>query len=382
MAECKFLEIPTEVVQGWVRCLDRAELCAYRLACKQAESQSFEIFAKRYFSTLKTSLIGSDVEKLQEISMSAELRKHVKSIYIQDGCQRSNRWTPYRDSPQKDNTQMIKTDAMGVKTLKTILADCRLCPESIHIRDHRLSINHMRPEPIADLAQEIYDGANLAILSLNIQQSHADITKVDLEFSKQHQGQNVGFSMLRSGILRFRSNLPTYWIDRVLFGSPSLVSLTITIFSQFSAQKLESILSSKTIIPQLEHLSLTAVSEISAQSILTILGSSKTSLIDLSFQRIMLCDDLTWPELLHRIGADFPHLKSFSIIGPVEQRATNGRFLKFVLSSKDELAEEYRAGLDFGGVHETKFPRIGRWRYNGANAGEFIKVMASKMVYD
>lgn len=90
MTSSNFSKFPTEVVENWAQYLEASDLSSFRLACRQADAQTLHTVAQRFFSTWRTSLMDSDLRKLEDISMNADLRKYVKNIYIEDDCERND----------------------------------------------------------------------------------------------------------------------------------------------------------------------------------------------------------------------------------------------------------------------------------------------------
>lgn len=382
MSECVFSQVPLEVAQEWICYLDRWDLCIYRLICKKAESQSFEIFAKRYFSVLETSLMGSDLKRLEGISCSTRLRQHVKSIFIRDDCERNERWTPYaRDAGHiwpRDDDRIIQTDAVGVTNLKKILAECRLCLDTIKMRDYGRDNRNINVEPLAELMRVLYD-PSLAITSLTFERRTPLTAEASIELFKRRQGQNVAFGMLRCAKLILSSNSKLYWANEVFLRSPSLVNLTVTFNYPWMGEELQRMFL-KTTISQLKRFCLSC-SSISAHLILTILANSKETLTDLSFSMVTLRQGFTWRELLNKIRKDFTQLESFRMSFPREFVEGYEKSIMFKIMSKEDLPEEYRPGLEFAIRGPKSAPRVTSWHYKGPNTNALLEVMAAKAVY-
>ena len=381
MAESVFSRVPVEVSQEWTWYLDRSDLCAYRLTCKEAESHSFEIFAQRCFSTLETSLMGSDVKRLEGISSSPRLRGYVETIFIKDDCERNEQWTPYVSDAghiwPRDDDQIIQTSAIGVKSLENILAEGRLLPEIIKIQDYHRDYRDAHKEPVAELARMLYN-INLAITSLSFKMGRKpNIAVANIKLSRQHQGQDIAFKMLQYAELSLTSKSTSYWIHQVFLRSPSLVDLKLKFWDPMPNEQFQSMFLTNT-TSQLKRFCLESAT-ISAQLILTILGNSRESLTDLSLRRITLRHGLTWAELFEKIGRDFQYLESFKI-NALRRKAGDALTIRFDIINKNTLAEEYRAGLDFY-IRYAKFaPRVSGWHYKGSNMSSFLKVIVSKMM--
>ena len=174
--------LPTEVIQSCLQYLERADLCAYRLTYRQAESQSFEIVAKRFFSVWKTSLMGTDIRRLDEISRHDGFRKYIKTICIEDDNTKDTvkRW------PRKE-AQKIDSEAIDIDKLKSVLAKGNLCPNTIQIRDRQKDIINFRVEPVAALAQNICESIRLRIFSLSIRPRRKLVAEATIELYEMQQ---------------------------------------------------------------------------------------------------------------------------------------------------------------------------------------------------
>src|ERR1700761_2535124 len=77
-------QVHTEAVVDWAQYPDPSDLSAFRLIYDQANDQTRRVVAQHFFSTVRTSLMGLDLPKLEALAKDEELREYVKVIRIED----------------------------------------------------------------------------------------------------------------------------------------------------------------------------------------------------------------------------------------------------------------------------------------------------------
>lgn len=102
MASSTFSKIPVEVAENWSQYLDASDLSSFRLVCRQTNAQTLHIFAQRFLSTLTTSLMGTDLTRLEELAGNPNLRKYVKNICIKDDYEK---YYLEKDNLEKDDCE-------------------------------------------------------------------------------------------------------------------------------------------------------------------------------------------------------------------------------------------------------------------------------------
>ena len=334
--------------------------------------------------------MGSDMKRLEEISESAEIRKYVKKIYIADDAEkdengRGNRtcfWPRVDEYYELDDCTipMIRTSDIGLNRLKFILAEGKLCPRAIVIRDFSVDGDVIVMAPINAFAEDLCEGSGLAVSSVRIQRHDNErIARVYLECSTQHQGQNIGYKMLSHAELSLEYGSTRYWLNNVFFHSPSLSDLTC-VSNLCTCTELDQILSTNMIVSHLKCLTLIHA-EWSAKSILKVLEKSRHSLTSLHLSYITLSIEPCWIDLLNKIGDDFTQLSSFEINRISESSEAIFNRIEFQIRDKSELAEEFRAGLDLFVEGEGDTSKVRHWCHRGQNTGALLKAMALKAVY-
>ncbi|KAF2797157.1 hypothetical protein K505DRAFT_358666 [Melanomma pulvis-pyrius CBS 109.77] len=386
MASSNFSKIPTEVVENWAQYLEASDLSSFRLACRQADAQTLHTVAQRFFSTWRTSLMASDLRKLEDISMNADLRKYVKNIHIEDDCERNDAellvaaplevpWTGLPHVWPRDDAQIVNASEIGATSLRAMFMEKRFHPETIKIRDYRKGNATASPEPATTLARSILDGADLAVVSIRIHKESQSVIEATVRLSPQHQGQDVGFSLLSSAELCFASNDASYWSEQLFYHAPALEDLTLSFDKPWSAQHGSMFSVGK---PNLQLIQLNlSMSTLPAHIVLTILANSKHNLTGVSFSLMKLSQGSTWRELLSSIGSDFPRLTSFNLKFLSEEESGA---IKFQGLSKDRVDKEYGLGLEMFERGPQDNRRISWVRYKGPAASSVLKVVASTAV--
>ncbi|EDU49424.1 predicted protein [Pyrenophora tritici-repentis Pt-1C-BFP] len=136
MSDSTFSKMPTELVEIIAEYLDDEDLIAFRLSCVKLDAQTARIVGERFFSKVQTSLIGSDIQKLEQLACG-RFAKYVKKILVLDDSEKikdaertqqeeqihGKRRPSYRVWPL-DERGDIDIDMIGFATLRNILRTC------------------------------------------------------------------------------------------------------------------------------------------------------------------------------------------------------------------------------------------------------------------
>ena len=331
--------------------------------------------------------MGSDLTKLEEISANANLRKYVKHIYIQEDCERMD-GLPFgylpEESPREDPSHIwprndayfVNSDEIGVAKLRTMFLEKRFTPETITVRDIRRGNITACVQPAGALARDILHGADLAAVSVRIYKTSHSSVEAIIDLSPEHQGQGVGFSMLNSAVVIFARNDTSYWSEQLFYNAPNLEDLQVTFETKWSSEK-DTMFSARAPIVKLKQVDFVA-SKLSTQAALTMLANSKHSLTSVSFRLASLSRGSTWRQLLSNIATDFPNLNFFQLKFLLEDASGS---IKFQGLNKEQVAEEYRSGLEIFERGPTDKRRISWVRYSGPGAGIILNAVVSSAVY-
>ncbi|KAK5738246.1 hypothetical protein LTR17_006123 [Elasticomyces elasticus] len=189
---------PVDSVESWGQMLNPSELEALRSTY-----------------TWRTNLIPLDLQKLEAVASSEDLRGCVKTLCIEDVFLEHVRTVAPTDSnirPQDINGDVV-TQMLGLGVLKTLLLAKSLCPDRIEIRYRRMMLAPYDPEAATNLARDIFEGAKLAITSFSMPKDTRNTTEIVAKLSTAHQGQDVAFSLLRRADLLLLYDFSSYWLS-------------------------------------------------------------------------------------------------------------------------------------------------------------------------
>ncbi|KAI0471184.1 hypothetical protein F4859DRAFT_484666 [Xylaria cf. heliscus] len=371
------------MVDDWSHLLPGPDRSAFVEACAEAELDDgrLQTILGRYFSTWKTSLMADDLSRLQMLVTCVQIREYVKVVCVEDDSDEFEETLPSESSviwPRHEGGQ-VAVDALGVRVLKSMLAAKQLRPDRLEIRDKRTSREPSDPDTAALLARNILDGADLAITTFSVRKESPMTTIIAAELSTEHQGRGTGFSILREAELCLSQNLNSYWANQILFHAPALKELSLSFWRPHNMPHTTPLIFENTPLPNLEKLEISKAM-LSVQSIMAIMSKSEQSLTGISFRLSTLTNNSTWPELLNRIGNEFPQLAWFKLThlseGPIGQSQVT-----FPGLDKDSvLGEAYRHGLKLlqkGPAGKTRIPGV---EYRGPDANHVLRIVAEYAV--
>ena len=248
--------MPTELIEASAKYLSDTDLLCFRLSCRRAEEKTLRLVGERFFSTFKTNLMRSDIDKLDIIARDGRLSKYVKAIRIQDDEEKITKLFPYRTSStgtdldkkgrnqERENTRaayrmwpreqggVLGIDRIVVAKLVTILKEGHLSLDTLAIYDY-LDDSAQRNIQYADiLAETIILYPQLAITSIRVSRTGSLIrnsTLVTYSLDHARQGENVGLSLLRKAEYHDSSGDPSSycWGSRLFDIAPALDNLQV-----------------------------------------------------------------------------------------------------------------------------------------------------------
>ncbi|THX51895.1 hypothetical protein D6D06_07069 [Aureobasidium pullulans] len=272
MQKAEALPVSVDMIEEAAAYLGASESLSFRKESEHADSKAFSLIRERYFFTWTTSLMGADLDRLEKLSRDTDLRSLVKTIIIQDDCEKNDPWNcvyPFQSDViwPGDEDGSILSEQIGVQNLRAMLLDRRLCPEIIKIRDYRISLTNLYycPEDhnrkayrtagygqdattVALFARDIIQGLGRSVIDVKmLRQSTGNlrelsyfrnpdappgmslgsslVTEVTICFSTEFRGCHTGhFPMLRSAEIL----AAPYWVEKILYHAPLLENLTIS----------------------------------------------------------------------------------------------------------------------------------------------------------
>jgi hypothetical protein len=185
--------------------LSYTDLTTLQAIDEHGNKDTFDTLARRYFSTWKTSLLGSDLESLRDLSLHNELSKFVTTIQIQDEWE-ANDPGPMIAGPDagppaeavhiwpRDKDRIVQSREIGIMDLRDMLIDLKFRPEMIAIRDFRGGNVACDPQPCAALARDLLEDVGMAVKSFAFRRDANSYGALETTFSffPEDQGHNVG----------------------------------------------------------------------------------------------------------------------------------------------------------------------------------------------
>lgn len=381
-------------------------------------------FADRFFSTRTTSLMGSSLENLEQISRHPIFREAVKILVIQDDshkldpiyCDRlmhSNEIWPY------DKDSYVISSHLNIQALHHMLAERRLRPKVIRIRNYRMDTGcvtycssaiwqlhypgyeysdesaAIRAQAVSRLAKDIVQNANLTILSIRLQSIDflgcAHVTQrlrelrdsdtpinigsptchdITLTLSPSANAQGADFSLLRSAEVEFEQ----YWWENVI-QAPLLEDLKLEMVN-FPPHVLGPSAAPFATLTRLEL----SYSDLTPAQLIHMLAHSKQSLTDLTFQGLTLKQPgQSWRSILLDLGRNCTALARFFLRNlRIDQGGATRPNVDFWGFNADMVPVEGRAGLDFKVIDwiEDRPPQIRVVQYEGPRADLVLERLA------
>jgi len=362
--------------------------------------------------------MDSSLSRLIAISEESELRRYVKTIQVQDDCTTND---PYNTSDPlhsseiwpRDTSGYILKEQIGLEVLRTILAEGKLCPESIIIRDYRIASvnfavcpettrtvdyrvdlkNSLGREPAAALAKEIVQDLALPIISIEMRAvNYLPPSEDSMLFlwAKQNENRALGSpeiwdvcikllpscedsTTLRGPFLLLQSaelNVATYWSEQIHRHAVNLKRLQINGSSAWDIPSLPS----QTCSFQLAELKISRAA-IDADTILSILANSSNTLTILCLEWARLKEGSTWANLLPTIADRFPNLTAIKI-----QYLRNGEVStetsRIVCFEADELDYEWRSSITLHEKRRLDVKRVVGVSYEGPHVAAILRNLA------
>ena len=400
MLESTFSNVPTELVEDIAGYLDDQDLLAFRFSCRKIDAQTVRIVGERFFSTLQTSLMDPDIQKLEQLSRG-RFAKYVKTIRIQDDTEKIKTSLPTCGDKTQDEQREhqiyekmglssriwpfdavgdIDIDKTGVAILQYILGTCQLLPDELIICDFndRRGNSCSKHELCATLARHIFLDSKLAIASLRIERRRGSYrVEAVARLISEYQGQDLGLTMLKKAKLRLAcEEESSYWIKHLLLHAPAVEELYLYMTCMCTACETNTALQSCKPSFQLKilHLDHMNVAEI---PIFNLLSNSKNTLASLTLRDVKMYPDIeasNWTPLLEKIAKEYSKITRWKIQLRLSRSGVIDKIF-FPGFGKDCLEEEDRGGLTI--LHDGEEGGAAFVRYNGPGAARALHTMAS-----
>lgn len=335
-------------------------------------------------STWRTSLMGSDLQALRDLSRS-HAREHIKTILVEDDWEKNDPGPMIAgpDAPPpagathiwpRDEKRIVQH--IGTADLQEMLRSRTLQPDTIIVRDFHGGNAEPSPAPPAQLAKEILDGSDAAITSIFFRRDRDCFSAYEVVAQLSPDHHTVGTSMLQEADLHLAKELDAYWPDLV-FHAPNLSALKL--FSIRNGHRAFPIPDTAVLNITSLELSCTVFSE---DQLLSLLKRLRTSLTSLSLTMVSLPKASSWRSLLSYVATDCTLLTYFRL-KLLKADTPGAGSVKFEMS-KDEIPEVDRDGLVLTvkglTIKPVPQPRVNAVQYSGANVASVLHVVAQSVV--
>lgn len=369
--------------------------------------------------------MDSDLDKLKSLCTEPLIRALIEVLVIQDECNTLDPFAvpdlPSSDSTfhiwPRDNAGMVITSEIGVAELGRMLRERLFCPSTIIIREYRIEPINMllceefarfrplirtipqavaEPVPLAALARDAIEGANLDVLSLVFR--HCDpgygensvlssaairerfpngisvgsplVREAVIEADTAYLGGVTRFSRLRSACVQLGQEAQFYWLQQIFYKATELRALKLSLEDSQDQQ-----LEAEMVVPNLTEFSLGS-SRISANVLLAMIASSKESLAHITFLQVVLDHGSTWREVLTSIAKEYHALTSFTL-AIIREANGGGPAVDFRDFKDEDIPEQCRAGLTLTPKGPVGNKRVTRLAYSGIDAGKVLEIIAA-----
>jgi hypothetical protein len=367
--------------------LSHADLTTLQAIDEHGDRATFNTLARRSFSTWKTSLLGSDLESLRDLSLHNELSKFVTTIQIQDEWE-ANDPGPMTAGPDagpptdavhiwpRDKNRIVHSREIGIMDLRDMLIDLKFRPEIITIRDFRGGNVACDPQPCAALARDLLEDVGMTVKSFAFRRDANSYGAMEMTFSffPEDQGQNVGMAKLQSAQFISTRNLGSYWQEQVL-GANDPINLTIA-----TAEPQPHADAPFTVgmpVPKLASLDVVR-RDVSVKAVLDLISNSQNCLLSISFHMVRLVNDTSWRPLLSQIAQECCGLSSFRL-GLLSVASRETPSVKFQIC-EESVTEQDREGLEVTERGPKNQRRVVAVRYAGQNARGILQVVVESVV--
>ncbi|THY60435.1 hypothetical protein D6C98_02360 [Aureobasidium pullulans] len=412
MATADTDRVANETIEKLAQCLKLSERASFKSACKPRDTRTLDMTAQQFFSTWTTSLMGDDLQRLNELAVRPDISSHVKILCIEDDTRKYDPWN-VSEPPAPGSTNLWPWDELGIvnsalpgmKVLNNMLSEHKLKPTIIKIRDYSISdanslvfpgaLSHHRTgaiQTITAIARNILEDTNLTIISLILTEtdvdlspdswvflprdepvaiSNPDVREMILELSLQAKCKGVDFSELRT--VRLSYIVDPWWLEQIFSQAVMLEELELV-----SSNALATVVPTTCAISQLKKLNLSHLS-VRAETILRLIATCKNQLVTISFRCITLTNESTWSLLLSALGDECRNLTSFQITVPREEgnRSASGKAVNFFGMIEDAVAEQERERLKIEERGSAQNRRCNRVYYDGPHAAKVLHCLAT-----
>jgi hypothetical protein len=196
-----------------------------------------------------------------------------------------------------------------------------------------------------------------------------EVEEATIKVSKEYEGHQTGFSMLRSADTLIEHDTALYWLEHIFYDATTLNTLSLTV-KQLPGRWLPA----DRVIPMLREFVLSHTT-VSVDDLLAMIASSKESLTHIHLRQVSLTGNSTWRNVSSFIAKEYRELTSVNL---AFLREIGTESLKVDFSdAKAHIPDEYCPGLNLIEKRKIPYNRLLSLSYNGPSAGIVLDILAS-----
>lgn len=318
--------LPVEVIEAITDNLNPTSLFSLRLSCKEINQKTLHHFGQACFATLKTDLSHNDLQRLESISKSEQLRPFVQTLVINtmyQGRGRGFHW--HRLEEGYLDTRL----SSGVQLLQDILKRMTKC-KSFRIFSFFGAIDddpagkYLRSSDVVGIILCIIAETNLPVTSFfvdfkNRGISNLEAKRLQMSLCQRPTFRNAWRTVEELNIEHSLTSETFGWAKDLVLHATSLKKLSL----QFDFDPLDyttsfiaELLASPRVFQGLQEFRLRSAN-VTFNVLSSILNRSSTNLRVLSLWHIYIQEG-TWVAILEQLRDSIPLLESISINWPKE----------------------------------------------------------------
>jgi hypothetical protein len=400
-------------------------VASFRQSCTGASFSTIAETLRPFFATWSTSLVGSDLEQLESLATDDHLRSLVKTLIIEDDCQRVDPWEKYEipslDSARhfwpRNNAGSMTESPAGIPELARTLQKRLIRPTKIRIRDHQIDRFNFKVCPemgrvqdmikqavsptatkgvsVPAIARSLVEHTGLDVIYLRFGDERREVPsdhpcyvgttrpftnnacplkphvrEATLELSPEYEGPETRFSNLHSADIDLDRGEPTqsYWLERLFYEAPNLKTLALSNYTQ----SLGHWRTETPVVPKLTEFYLHATS-ISAEDFLAMLAFSEETLTSIRLKLVTLHGE--WRSVLSLLAKRYPKLDSFWA-GALRENSDMGSPVNF-LDAQTLVPEECRPNLNLIKKCRAPYNWSSMVSYEGPDTAKMLDILSS-----
>ncbi|KAJ5281977.1 hypothetical protein N7478_007349 [Penicillium angulare] len=383
-----FPSLAVELVELIADSLDAEDLLEIRLVCRDLQKKTFNHFARRFFSSIKTDLSEESLGRINALSQHEELRSYVQGLgfMLQNGVGRGlvwdrHSWGPLSAPMEVEAIQRLRDNLVhNLTNCRSFFIFCRY------------------PEGHPDMSRVTITDAVAVFFALVIE-SRLPVSSFHLIYANRFS-RTLMMDMRRLPKLLYRqpkfrlawSNLQKLSLEQYLtldnFGfllelvlsAPNLKTLLLNLGSHDLAAEFMHELAETAAFSQLEELALFRT-VLRASDLKCLLGGIRETMKTLTLYHVSLSPEDEWSSVLKDLGQGFAALTSISLYY-LWSSASAKELLSFPgLQKAPSICEAPDHRLHMFYSENSKSPAVLGVEYSGSKMAQVLGMLQTTAIY-